>query len=76
MSAMIEVKVAELSGSALDWAVAKAQGVEIDLPGSDVVWAKYAGAHAPQINRGRLSAGHSLLRTAADRPCYRRDDYG
>lgn len=50
MSAMVDVKVAELSGSALDWAVAKAQGVEIDLPGSDVVWAKYAGAYSPSTD--------------------------
>ena len=50
MSEMKTVRTSELIGAPLDWAVAKTQGVEIDLPGSDVVWAKYAGAYSPSTN--------------------------
>lgn len=50
MSDMKTVRTSELIGAPLDWAVAKAQGVEIDLPGSDVVWAKYAGAYSPSTD--------------------------
>lgn len=35
MSQMIEVKTAELSGAALDWAVAKAEGVSVFLSTSN-----------------------------------------
>lgn len=58
MSQMKTVRTSELIGAALDWAVAKAQGVEIDLPGSDVVWAKYAGAYSPSTD---WSQGGPLL---------------
>lgn len=58
MSDMKTVRTSELIGAALDWAVAKAQGVEIDLPGSDVVWAKYAGAYSPSTD---WSQGGPLL---------------
>lgn len=47
---MVKVRTSDLIGAALDWAVAKAQGVEIELPCSDVVWAKYAGVYSPSTD--------------------------
>lgn len=47
---MIEVKTAELSGPALDWAVAKAECFDVEIPARDVVWSKYGGCYSPSIN--------------------------
>ncbi|MDG9785381.1 phage protein NinX family protein, partial [Metapseudomonas otitidis] len=46
----VTLRTCDLIGAALDWAVAKAQGVEIELPCSDVVWAKYAGVYSPSTD--------------------------
>lgn len=47
---MIEVNVSDLIGPALDWAVAKAECAPVELPASDVVWHKYAGAYSPSTD--------------------------
>lgn len=60
MSQMIEVKTADLIGPALDWAVAKAECAPVELPASDVVWHKYAGAYSPSTD---WAHGGPLLRT-------------
>ena len=49
MSEFVEAKVQELSGAALDWAVAKAEGVEISL----------AGAHPHAVVEGRLVGNYA-----------------
>lgn len=46
----VEVKTAELIGPALDWAVAKAELVDVCIPESDVIWAKYCGPYNPSIH--------------------------
>lgn len=38
MTTMIEVKVAELSGKALDWAVAQAEGIPVKFNQPDDMW--------------------------------------
>lgn len=50
MTEFIEIKTAELTGAALDWAVAKAEGVEISLSGAHphaVVDGRLVGYYAP-----------------------------
>ncbi|WAX22828.1 hypothetical protein MAJJADAN_00066 [Pseudomonas phage Amjad_SA] len=51
MSGMVEVKVSELSGPALDWAAGVAEGNPMmGRVGSDVVWSKYHGSYQPSID--------------------------
>ena len=45
----VEVKTADLIGTALDWAVAKAELVDVCIPEGDVIWAKYCGPYNPSI---------------------------
>lgn len=50
MSEFVEVKTQDLSGAALDWAVSRAEGVEISLSGAHphaVVDGRFVGNYAP-----------------------------
>ena len=49
MSKFVKVKTHDLSGAALDWSVAKAEGVEISL----------AGAHPHAVVEGRLVGNYA-----------------
>lgn len=46
---MIEVKTAELSGAALDWAVGIAEGIPLQIPVRDVVWSQYCEVYSPSV---------------------------
>ena len=50
MSDFVEVKTAELTGPALDYAVAMAFGNPVRVPVGDVVWSEWHGSYAPSIN--------------------------
>lgn len=50
MSEFVEVKTADLTGPALDWAVGVADGNPMRVPVSDVVWSGHHGSYAPSIN--------------------------
>lgn len=65
----VTLRTCDLIGAALDWAVAKTQGVEIELSGSDVVWAKYAGVYSPSTDwaqLGPLQHEHAVALKPAD----------
>lgn len=50
MSDMIELKTAELSGAALDWAVAKAEISPMEMPPKDSIWGKYCSPYSPSTD--------------------------
>ncbi len=50
MSEFVEVKIQDLTGAALDWAVAKAEISPMEMPPKDRVWSKYCATYSPSTD--------------------------